>query len=117
VNHGREAYVYASRALKQSGARQMADIIDRCQALVDEHLSDDAESAADLRRLLPNSVIDHEGRSAKDAGSALPEPVVRRIYELSYEFMDYPDNIADLAESYYRRLIEGDDPDMGRRST
>src|SRR5262245_22131157 len=35
ANHGREAYEYASRSLRVIGARRMAEIIDRCQALID----------------------------------------------------------------------------------
>jgi hypothetical protein len=37
VNGGRESYVYASQALKKIGAHTMAEIFDRCQALVEEH--------------------------------------------------------------------------------
>jgi hypothetical protein len=35
-NGGRESYVYASQALKKIGARKMAELIDRCQILVDD---------------------------------------------------------------------------------
>lgn len=117
ANHGREAYVYASRALKKIGAHRMADIIDRCQALVDEHFFPDGKLSEGLIQLLPNPVIDCEGRSIKDAGSVLPESVLQRIYELSYEFMDYPDDVGELAESYYRTLIDDDDPDLTNRCT
>lgn len=109
-NHGRETYIYASRAMKQIGAYKMADLIDQCQALVDEHFSADGKSHEELNQLLPNRIIDREGRTIKDAGSVLPEPVLERISELSYEFMDYPDDVAELAENYYRRLIENDKP-------
>ncbi len=37
-NWGRESYVYASQALKKIGARRMAQIVDDCQALIDERL-------------------------------------------------------------------------------
>src|SRR5207245_11456193 len=43
-NWGRESYVYASQALKKIGARKMAAIIDRCQALVDEHFTSEGAS-------------------------------------------------------------------------
>jgi hypothetical protein len=33
ANHGREAYEYASRALRTIGAGRMAEIIESCQAL------------------------------------------------------------------------------------
>lgn len=109
-NNGREAYDYASRALRKIGAHTMADIIDRCQALVDEHFPSEGKSPDELGQLLPNPVIDLEGRVVKNAGSVLPEPVLRRISDLSYEFMDYPDDVWPLAESHYRSLIERDGP-------
>src|SRR5438552_6437723 len=58
VNWGRESYVYASQALKKIGALKMADIVDRCQALVDEHFNSEGKSPDDLEQLLMNSVID-----------------------------------------------------------
>jgi hypothetical protein len=108
ANHGREAYIYASRALKAIGAHRMAAIIDSCQALVDEHYPSEGLSSDELCRLLPNQIIGHDGWTVKEAGSILPEPVVARIRELSYEFMGYPDDVGDLAQSHYGSLIEGD---------
>lgn len=110
ANRGRETYVYASRALKTIGAHQMADIIDRCQALVDEHFPCEGKSSNELTQLLPNPVIGRDGRMVKEAGSVLPDSVIMRISELSREFMGYPDDVGELAESHYRSLIEGDDP-------
>lgn len=114
ANCGRESYVYASQALKKIGAHKMADIIDRCQALVDEHFSTDEKSHDELRLLLPGPIIGRDGRTVKDGGSVLPEPILKRIYELSYEFMEYPDNVDELAKSHYHSLIEGDN--LGRTS-
>jgi hypothetical protein len=110
ANNGRETYVYASRALEKIGAHKMADLIDRCQALVDEHFPTEGKSRNELRQLLPNSIIDQDGSSVKEAGSVLPDPVLQQILELSYEFMDYPDDVGELADSYFRRLIESDNP-------
>jgi hypothetical protein len=110
ANHGREIYVYASRALRKIGANKIADLIDRCQALVDEHFPSEERSSDELNQLLPNCIIDREGRTIKDAGSVLPESVLKQIRELSYEFMDYPDDVAELAERHFRRLIESDQP-------
>jgi hypothetical protein len=109
ANHGREAYAYASRALRAISARTMAEIIERCQALVDEHYPTEGRSSGELRRLLPNEVIGCDGQVIKEAGSVLPERVLSRIYELSYEFMDYYDDISELAQSHYCSLIEGDE--------
>jgi hypothetical protein len=110
ANNGREMYVYASRALKKIGAHKMADLIDRCQALVDEHFPTEGKSRNELRQLLPNVIIGHDGSSVKEPGSVLPEPVLQQILELSYEFMDYPDKVGELADSYFRPLIGSDNP-------
>jgi hypothetical protein len=87
-NWGKESYVYANRALKKIGARKMAAIIDTCQGLVDEHVT-------------------CEGRSLEELRQILPEPVVARIYELSYDFMDYPDDVSQLGMKHYHTWIEG----------
>jgi hypothetical protein len=107
VNMGRESYVYASRALKKIGAHRTAAIIDLCQALVDEHF--DCEGKSDeLGQLMPNPVIGRDGTLIKEAGSVLPDPVLERIYELSYEFMNYPDDVGRLGLIHYRPYLEGD---------
>jgi hypothetical protein len=108
ANHGLAAYRNASRALKAIGAHQMADIIDRCQTLIDEHFVCDGRSSGELLRLLRNQVIGYDGRTIKEAGSALPESVLARVSELSYEFMDFPENVGELAQSHYGPLIEAD---------
>lgn len=108
-NCSRESYIYASQALKKIGAHRMAEIIDGCQALVDEHFFSEGKSADYHNRLLPNPRIDREGRLTKGSVSALPEPVRSRIYELSYEFMDYPEDVAALGVAHYRDRIESDD--------
>ena len=47
ANHGRETYEYASRALKVIGARRMAEIVDACQALIDEHSPNAGQSSGE----------------------------------------------------------------------
>jgi hypothetical protein len=81
-NWGRDTYVHASQALKKIGAVRMARIIDQCQALVDEHWGD---KPLDYRKLL----------------KSLPKKVSQRILDLSYAFMDYPDDIPQLGMRYY----------------
>jgi hypothetical protein len=108
ANHGRETYEYASRALRAIGARWIAKIIERCQALVDECFPSEGRSSEELAQLLPNKIIVRDGQTIKGAGSELPETVLDRIYELSYEFMDYPDDVSELAQRHYGPLIEGD---------
>ena len=107
VNCGRESYVYASRALKTIGAQRMADIFDRCQALVDEHFSTEGKSPEELLPLMTNEVLDPRGNVIKESGSVLPEVVHERISELSYAYISDVDGVYTLAEHYYRPLIEG----------
>jgi hypothetical protein len=110
TNHGREAYEYASRALKAIGARRMAEIIDTCQALIDEHSPNAGQSSGERAQLMPNPIIARDGHTVKEPGSVLPKPILARVYELSYEFMDYPDDVGDLAQAHFGPLIEGDKP-------
>jgi hypothetical protein len=102
-NWGRESYVYASQALKKIGANKMAAIIDSCQALVDEHFNCDGASQDQMQNLMPNPAMDGHGNLTKEAGSILPDSVVTRIYDLSYEFMNYPDDIPEMGMRYYTR--------------
>jgi hypothetical protein len=106
-NWGRESYVYASQALKKMGARKMAEIIDGCQALVDEHFDSEKASKEQMQNLMPNALIGRDGDLIKEAGSILPKTVVDRIYELSYEFMNYPDDIAKLGLKHYGPYLNG----------
>jgi hypothetical protein len=108
ANHGREVYEYATRALKAIGARRMAEIVDACQALIDEHSPAAGQSSAERAALLPNEIIGRDGRTVKEPGSVLPDSVLTRVSELSYEFMGYPDDVGDLAQAHYGPLIEGD---------
>ena len=86
------------------------EIIDNCQALVDEHF--DSEGATDEQRsgLMPNRAIGSDGKVIKEAGSILPEAVLNRIYDLSYEFMKYADNLPQLGLTHYQRYIGDDGP-------
>src|SRR5262245_36317627 len=105
-NWGRESYVYASRALKRIGAERMAESIDRRQTLVDEHFDCEGKTHDELRQLTPNATFGLNGEIIKQAGSVLPTTVLERIYELSYEFMDYPDDVAALGLQHYGHNIE-----------
>lgn len=110
ANHGRTAYVYASRALKAIGARRMAELIDTCQSLIDEHSPGAGASSQDRAALLPNRIIGPDGREVKGSGSVLPGSVLRRVSELSREFMGYPDDLGDLAQAHYGPLVAADAP-------
>lgn len=82
-NWGRESYVYASQSLKKIGALRMAQIVDQCQALIDQNWTDKQLDSAKMHKFLP-------------------EKVLQRILDLSYEFMDYPDDVKVLGMKYYK---------------
>ena len=107
-NWGRESYHYASQALHKIGAKKMANIVDQCQTLIDEHFDFENRPIEELREMLPNEIIDSSGTVLKEAGSILPDEVLQRIMELSYDFMDYPDDLAKLGVAHYRDRIEAD---------
>lgn len=109
LNWGRESYVYASQGLKRTGAEKMARIVDACQALVDEHFDFETKRDEQRRELMPNPVIDRDGNLVKRGGSVLPETVLQRLYELSYEFMEYPDDLAELGIQHYAAYVDDDD--------
>lgn len=108
-NCGMETYAYASKALKKIGAHRMAEIIDECQALVDEHVDFEGMSVEQKGMLMPNAVINMEGKLIKERGSLLPDSVIKRIYELSYEFMKYPDDVPTLGLAYYAPILRRDE--------
>lgn len=107
VNYGRETYVYASQAFKSIGAHRMAEIIDECQTLVDEHYPTEGKKLDERSKLMPNQLI-RGGRVVKERGSVLPDETVSRIYELSYEFMRSPDNVGNLGKRHFGPLIAAD---------
>ncbi len=86
----------------------MAAIIDRCQALVEEHLDTAAASDEQLQSLLPNVVIGPDGETPETEGSSLPDRILDRIYDLSYEFMEYPEDIGSLGMRYYSKFLGAD---------
>jgi len=57
---------------------------------------------------MPSAVIGIDGTVIKVPGSNLPSAVVDRIGQLSYEFMAYPDDVAELGWSYFKLFIDDD---------
>jgi len=108
TNWGRPSYEYASQAFRKIGAKRMAEIVDQCQALLDEHYTTEGKSWEELTELMPNPVLGNDGKPIKDKGSVLPNDILKRIYELSYEFMDYPDNLEELGMRYYAKFVDAD---------
>src|SRR5262249_33646480 len=110
VNYGQAGYEYASRALKAIGARRTAEMIDHGQALIDEHFDSEGRTHDERVQMFPNQCIGRDGRIIKEAGSILPDSVLARLSELSYEYMGYPEELWELAQSHYGPLIESDKP-------
>jgi hypothetical protein len=106
ANCGREASEYAVRALRAIAAARTAALVEECQTLVDRHTPTRGRLAGWLGWLLPNAVIGRDGRQLKAPGSALPARVLERIYELSYEYMGYQDDIGSLAQAHYGPLLD-----------
>ncbi len=105
INEGRESYVFASQALKKIGAPRLAEMIDRCQSLIDEHFECDGASRRQMQDLMPNRIIDRAGNLIKEKGSSLPDSVIAELYDLSYKFMDHLDKISELGLRYYQPFI------------
>ncbi|MEW4562271.1 DUF4375 domain-containing protein [Bremerella sp. JC770] len=107
-NWGIESYEYALRCLQNIRAKQMARIVEKCHRLVlnntDPKLPDDVR----FTDLMPNPVIQRDGSVSAPKPSPLPTKVAQKIYDLSYQFMDYPDDIAELGVAYYGRLASTD---------
>ena len=85
----------------------MAKILDRCQALVEQHFPTEGKSQDELIVLMINEIHGPKGKILKEAGSVLPESVIDEIYDLSYKFMEDPDDYFGLAQFYFEPLIEG----------
>jgi len=85
----------------------MVEIVDTCQTLVDEHFPTEGRPRHERDQLMVNQILDREGNTIKEAGSVLPDEVVDRVYDLSYEYMSYPDNLSDLAQRHFGPLIKG----------
>lgn len=101
TNWGFETYEYASRALHTIGAKKMAVIVDECQKLIDKHIDSKNASQETLLEMIDIAVLETAGGQGKPAGSSLSQETLDRVYELSYEFMDYPDDIATLGLAHY----------------
>jgi hypothetical protein len=83
----------------------MATILKRCQSLVESNLP--AGFTPDqLKSLMPNPVIGDDGEIVKEAGSILNENVIQEINDLSYKFMEYPDDVESLGLKCYRPFVK-----------
>lgn len=107
-NWGVASYEYAVQGLRKMGAKTMARIIEKCHKLVLENTDPALDEADRFRGLLSNPIINEDGSLTHPPPSPIPEKAARKIYDLSYEFMDYPDDIETLGCAYYGSLVEND---------
>ena len=107
-NSGILYYVTALRGLRKIGARKMARILEKCQQLVADHTDAALDDATRYQHLMPNPIIRDDGTMTTPSPSPIPEAALQRIYDLSDEFMDYPDDIPSLGTAYYAKLVETD---------
>ncbi|SMP78262.1 protein of unknown function [Neorhodopirellula lusitana] len=101
-----ESYDFALQCLKHIGARKMARIIEKCHKLVLKHTDPALPDSERFRDLMSNPVINSDGSMTTPPPSPLPDKVVQKVYALSYRFMDYPDDIAELGVAYYRPKVD-----------
>jgi Domain of unknown function (DUF4375) len=103
VNCGRPTYLYASQAFKKIGAAKTAKLLDRCQALIEEHFPTEGKSIDELAVLM-GSELHKGGEIIKEEGSILPDSVYDRIGDFDSEFMEH--DWDDLAQTYFEAKIK-----------
>ena len=105
-NGGSQYYDYAVAALRKMGANKMAQIIEACHLLVLKHTDAGLQDSERFRNLIPNEIVRDDGSIFTPPPSPIPDQVMSRIYDLSYEFMEYPDDIATLGAAYYAPFVK-----------
>jgi hypothetical protein len=101
-NWGVRSHEYALAALKKIDANRMENLVSECYSILKNEVDPEQLDQDQLLGLLPNEQVGSEG-------VVKPEPVLSqtamsRIYELSYEFMDYPDDLPTLGSAYYQQF-------------
>lgn len=104
---GVESYDYALQCLKNIGAKRMARIIEKCHKLVLKNTDSSLPDSERFRGLISNPLINADGSVTTPPPSPLSESVAQKICDLSYRFMEYPDDLAALGVAYYRSKPEG----------
>lgn len=103
-----ETCEYALRCLQNIGAKKMARIIEQCHSLVLSNTDSTLPDELRFQGLVYNPILNSDGSVTTPEPSQLPEEVIQEIYDLSYRFMDYPDDIEKLGVAYYGRLLDGE---------
>lgn len=105
ANWGTDTHHYALVALQKIGAATMAGIILDCHIALSSAVNVDELQPEQFDALMPNPMIGPDGQILKEAGSTLPDSVLETLYDLSYSFMDYPDNLPKLGLTYYKSFL------------
>jgi hypothetical protein len=107
-NWGLDTFSYAVAGLRKIGAKEMASMIEECQRHVTKYTDSSLPETERFENLMSNQIINLDGTVTNPPPSPIPEKVQRKIDELSYRFMDYPDDIATLGLKYYSTKLSGD---------
>lgn len=107
-NWNADSYDYAVQGLRKIGADKMARITEKCHKLVLDNTDPTLPETERFRCLMSNPIINSDGSVTEPPPSPLPENIVQRICDLSYQFMDYPDDVGGLGAAYYGPLVEND---------
>ena len=75
---------------------------------MDDSFPSEGKSPDELEPLLRNAVLGPRGIVLKEFGSVLGDEVYQEILNLSFEYMDNPDDVYTLAQNQYGPLIESD---------
>lgn len=105
ANWGGESLRYSKSGLNAMGAVTMHKLIEDCESVLSRVADIENLAPQEIDAMLPNSVVGMDGSVVKQAGSTLPAAVLDRLYELSYQFMDYPEDIAKLGIRHYSRFL------------
>ena len=100
-NWGLETFRHAVAGLNKINAKKMARLVEKCQHLVDTYADASIPESERFKNLMPNPILNYDGTVTTPPPSPIPDDVLEKIDELSYQFMDYPDDIATLGLAYY----------------
>ena len=100
-NWGLDTFTYSLAGLRKIRAHKMAALVEECQSLVERHTDGNLPESERFQNLMPNPILNSDGTSTTPPPSPIPDEVLQKIDELSYQFMAYPDDIATLGIAYY----------------
>jgi hypothetical protein len=106
-NWGLQTYDHALAGLRKIGANKMASVVEECQRLVAQYTDASLPEYERFRNLMPNPILNRDGTVTTPPPSPIPDNILQMIDDLSYHFMDYPDDIATLGIEHYASHIPG----------